>query len=73
MFAVQALQKFKDLPVTGVVGQPEIDTLNHFTYPEPLEAGAEPNRTEVDIARQTLTLVRGRPAPPAHDDVERLR
>jgi peptidoglycan hydrolase-like protein with peptidoglycan-binding domain len=56
VFAVQALQKFKDLPVTGVVGQPEIDALNRFTYPEPLEAGAEPNRTEVDIARQTLTL-----------------
>lgn len=56
VFAVQALQKFKDLPVTGVVGQAEIDALNRFTYPEPLETGAEPNRTEVDIARQTLTL-----------------
>jgi lipoprotein-anchoring transpeptidase ErfK/SrfK len=56
---VQALQKFKDLPVTGVIGQAEVDALNHFIYPEPLEPGAEPNRTEVDIARQTLTLYEG--------------
>ena len=56
VYAVQTLQKLKDLPVTGVVGQAEIDVLNRFTYPEPLEPGAEPNRTEVDIPRQTLTL-----------------
>lgn len=56
MFAVQALQKYVGLPVNGIVGQAEIGALNHFTYPEPLEPGAEPNRTEVDIARQTLTL-----------------
>ena len=55
-YAVQALQKFKDLPVTGVIGQADVDALNHFTYPEPLAPDAEPNRTEVDIARQTLTL-----------------
>jgi peptidoglycan hydrolase-like protein with peptidoglycan-binding domain len=55
-YAVQALQKFKDLPVTGVIGAAEADALNHFTYVEPLEPAAEPNRTEVDIARQTLTL-----------------
>ena len=42
--------------MTGVIGTAEVDALNHFTYPEPLEPGAEPNRTEVDIARQTLTL-----------------
>jgi peptidoglycan hydrolase-like protein with peptidoglycan-binding domain len=58
-FAVQALQKFKDLPVTGVMGQAEVDALNRFTYPEPLEPGAEPNRTEVDVPRQTLTLYEG--------------
>jgi hypothetical protein len=56
---VQTLQKLKDLPVTGVIGQAEVDTLNHFTYPEPLEPSAEPNRTEVDIPRQTLTLYEG--------------
>lgn len=56
VYAVQALQKLKDLPVTGVVGPAEIEVLNHFTFPEPLEPGAEPNRTEVDIARQTLTV-----------------
>jgi peptidoglycan hydrolase-like protein with peptidoglycan-binding domain len=58
-YAVQALQKFKDLPVTGVIGQAEVDALKLFTYPEPLVPGAEPNRTEVDIARQTLTLYEG--------------
>ena len=58
-YAVQALQKFKDLPVTGVIGQAEVDALNLFTYPEPLVPGAEPNRTEVDIAWQTLTLYEG--------------
>jgi peptidoglycan hydrolase-like protein with peptidoglycan-binding domain len=55
-YAVQGLQKFKGLPVTGVIGTAEVDALNHFTYPEPMQPGAEPNRTEVDIARQTLTL-----------------
>jgi peptidoglycan hydrolase-like protein with peptidoglycan-binding domain len=58
-YAVQGLQKLEDLPVTGVVGQAEIDALNRFTYPEPLEPGGEPNRTEVDIARQTLILYEG--------------
>jgi lipoprotein-anchoring transpeptidase ErfK/SrfK len=52
----EALQKLKGLPVTGVIGPAEVDVLNCFTYPEPLEPGAEPNRTEVDIPRQTLTL-----------------
>lgn len=56
VYAVQALQKYKGLPVTGVVGPAEIDALNRFTYDEPLIADGEPNRTEVDIARQTLTL-----------------
>src|SRR5690606_3282210 len=55
-YAVQALQKFKDLPVTGVIGPAEVEVLNRFTYNEPLEPNAEPNRTEVDIPRQTLTL-----------------
>ena len=55
-YAVQGLQKFKALPVTGVVGAAEVEALNHFLYAEPLEPGGEPNRTEVDIARQTLTL-----------------
>jgi peptidoglycan hydrolase-like protein with peptidoglycan-binding domain len=58
-FAVQALQKFKDLPVTGVIGQAEVAALNRVTSPEPLEASSEPNRTEVDIPRQTLTLYEG--------------
>jgi peptidoglycan hydrolase-like protein with peptidoglycan-binding domain len=58
-YAVEALQKFKDLPVTGVIGQVEVDALNQFTYPEPLEPGGEPNRTEVDVRRQTLTLYEG--------------
>jgi len=55
-YAVQALQKLTGLPVTGVIGQAEVDAMSRFTYPEPLEAGLEPNRTEVDIARQILTL-----------------
>jgi hypothetical protein len=50
------LQKLKDLPITGVIGAAEVDALNHFTYPEPLEPGGEPNRTEVDVTRQVLTL-----------------
>ena len=58
-YAVQGLQKFKALPVTGVVGAAEVEALNHFLYEEPLEPGGEPNRTEVDIARQTLTLYEG--------------
>ena len=56
VYAVEALQKYKGLPATGVVGQAEIDALNRFTYEEPVVADGEPNRTEVDIARQTLTL-----------------
>ncbi len=61
-YAVQALQKFKGLEVTGVIGVPEMQALNQFTYPEPLQANGEANRTEVDVAKQVMVLYeRGQP------------
>ncbi len=55
-YAVEGLQKLRGLPVTGVIGPAEVDALEHFTYPEPLQPDGEPNRTEVDVAKQVLIL-----------------
>ncbi len=55
-YAVQALQKFQGLAVTGVIGAAEQQALNRFTYPEPLQANGEANRTEVDVAKQVMVL-----------------
>jgi lipoprotein-anchoring transpeptidase ErfK/SrfK len=53
---VQALQKLEGLPVTGVIDVAEVAALNEFTYAEPLQPDGELNRTEVDVARQIMTV-----------------
>ncbi len=55
-YAVQALQKLTGAPRTGRLGVAETLTLTVFQYPQPLQPNGEPNRTEVDVAKQLITL-----------------
>lgn len=55
-YAVQALQKIEGLPRTGRIGPAEAMVLTVFQYPAPLQADGEPNRTEIDVTKQVLTL-----------------
>ncbi|MGZ6887035.1 MAG: L,D-transpeptidase family protein [Acidimicrobiia bacterium] len=55
-YAVQALQKIENLPRTGRLGLAEALNLASFQYPQPLQANGEPNRTEIDVTKQVLTL-----------------
>ena len=55
-YAVQALQKLTGAPRTGRLGVGETLTLTVFQYPQPLQPNGEPNRTEVDVAKQLITL-----------------
>jgi hypothetical protein len=56
MYAVQTVEKLASLPRTGRIGEPEAQALTAFQYPQPLHATAEPNRTEIDVTKQVLTL-----------------
>lgn len=56
MYAVQALQKIGNLPRTGRIGTAEAIGLAAFNYPQPLQPAGEGNRTEIDVAKQVLTL-----------------
>jgi peptidoglycan hydrolase-like protein with peptidoglycan-binding domain len=56
VYAVQALQKMFDAPRTGRIGAPERFALGVFQYPAPLQPDGGPNRTEVDVGKQYLTL-----------------
>jgi len=55
-YAVQALQKVMGVERNGRVGPAEAATLATFQYPEPLQADGEADRTEIDIAKQVITL-----------------
>jgi hypothetical protein len=55
-YAVQALQKLKGVPITGALTETERGLLEQFTYPTPHHPDAEPNRTEVDVTGQVITL-----------------
>jgi peptidoglycan hydrolase-like protein with peptidoglycan-binding domain len=55
-YAVEALQKIMGAPRTGRIGAAEALTLATFQYPAPLQAGGEPNRTEIDVTKQVITL-----------------
>jgi lipoprotein-anchoring transpeptidase ErfK/SrfK len=55
-YAVHALQKLVGLPRTGRIGPAEASALATFQYPQPLQANGEANRTEIDIAKQVITL-----------------
>ena len=56
IYAVQALQKMTGAPRTGRLGVAESLSLIAFQYPQPLQANGEPNRTEVDVTKQVITL-----------------
>jgi peptidoglycan hydrolase-like protein with peptidoglycan-binding domain len=56
VYAMHAVQKLAGLPRTGRIGGAEKAVLEAFQYSPPLHATAEPNRTEIDIAHQVITL-----------------
>ena len=55
-YAVQAVQKMAGLPRGGRIGAAEANVLTNFAYPAPLHPDAEPNRTEIDVTKQVITL-----------------
>jgi hypothetical protein len=56
VYAVQALQKLGGSPPTGRITGGDVFALNFFQYPAPQASEPEPNRTEIDIVKQVLTL-----------------
>ena len=54
-YAVTTLQKYVGLPRTGVINNAVDFALTHFRY-TPAEAKSEPDRVEIDLDKQTLTL-----------------
>lgn len=56
VYAAQTLEKLAGLPVTGRIGEAERNALALFRYPAPLQPDGGPNRTEVDVTKQVLTL-----------------
>jgi hypothetical protein len=55
-YAVEAVQKIIGTPRTGSIGPAEATAIANFKYPEPLQPTGGPNRTEIDITKQVLTL-----------------
>ncbi len=58
-FAVEAVQKIIGAPRTGTIGPLEAAAIANFKYPLPLQPNGEPNRTEIDITKQVITLYLG--------------
>jgi peptidoglycan hydrolase-like protein with peptidoglycan-binding domain len=58
-YAVQAVQKIHGLDRNGRIGALERDLLVAWQYPPPVHHGAELDRTEIDIAKQVITLYKG--------------
>jgi len=56
VFALQAVEKLAGLPRVGRLGPAEAAFLETFQYPVPLHPAAEPNRTEIDVTKQVITL-----------------
>jgi peptidoglycan hydrolase-like protein with peptidoglycan-binding domain len=56
VYALEAVQKILGFPRSGRLGPGEAQALATFTYPTPLHATAEPNRTEIDVTKQVITL-----------------
>jgi len=56
VYAAQTLQKYAGGTPTGRITDAEVFALNFFQFKDPMAAPPEPNRTEVDITGQTLTL-----------------
>jgi len=58
-YAVHALQKITGADRNGRISVGEKAALETFQYPLPLHPEAEANRTEIDVAKQVLTLYEG--------------
>ena len=56
VYAAQTLQKYGGGSPTGRITDADVFALNFFQFKEPMAAPPEPNRTEIDITGQTLTL-----------------
>lgn len=56
VYALHAVEKLAGLPRVGRLGPSEAAYLETFLYPVPLHPTAEPNRTEIDITKQVITL-----------------
>jgi peptidoglycan hydrolase-like protein with peptidoglycan-binding domain len=56
VYAVQTLQKILNVPRTGRLDTGTAIALAVFQYPAPLQPTGEPNRTEIDVTKQVLTL-----------------
>ena len=55
-YAVDTVQRLMNVPVTGRIGPDEATFIAEFRYPEPLHPDAEPDRTEIDVDKQLMTL-----------------
>ena len=55
-YAVDTVQRLMKVAVTGRIGPDEAAFIAAFRYPQPLHPDAEPDRTEVDVTKQVLTL-----------------
>jgi len=56
VYALHAVEKLAGLPRDGRLGPNEGVFLETFQYPTPLHPTAEPNRTEIDVTKQVITL-----------------
>jgi len=54
-YAVTTVQKYYGLPRTGVIDEGVDFALTHFRY-QPAEPNSEPDRVEIDLDKQVLTL-----------------
>jgi len=56
VYALHAVEKIAGLPRVGRLNPAEATFLETFQYPVPLHPAAEPNRTEIDVTKQVITL-----------------
>ena len=56
VYALQAVEKIMGYPRDGRLGSSEALALASFKFPPPLHPTAEGNRTEIDVAKQVITL-----------------
>ena len=55
-FALETVEKLANIPRNGRLDLAEAIVLKSFQYPTPIHPTAEPDRTEIDIAKQVITL-----------------
>jgi hypothetical protein len=56
VYALHAIEKLAGLPRYGGLGASEAAYIEGFQYSPPLHPMAEPNRTEIDVTKQVITL-----------------